>query len=168
MANRVCFLKALPECHGGRGPEGGAEARRRFLPRLRPRRYCVSVVPPLSSFSKTMCLSLRSFSGGHCLSVVPPLPSISKLVCLSLRSFSGEASYYPDASLFEAGITSRRRDCHFAGTFSSSLLKRLLKVEGGCSRMTASPTARHHDRRGHIRRARHRTVESGLPAGRPR
>ena len=131
MANRVCFLKALPECHGGRGPEGGAEARRRFLPRLRPRRYCVSVVPPLSSFSKTMCLSLRSFSGGHCLSVVPPLPSISKLVCLSLRSFSGEASYYPDASLFEAGITSRRRDCHFCWHFLVVFIETPTKGRGG-------------------------------------
>ena len=34
------------------------------------------------------------------------------------------------------------RDCHFADALSPSPLKRLLKVEeGGCSRMTVSPTA---------------------------
>ena len=36
---------------------------------------------------------------------------------------------------------SRRRDCHFAGTPSSSLLKHLLKGERGCSRMPVSPMA---------------------------
>ena len=41
-----------------------------------------------------------------------------------------------------AGSASDRRDCHFADTPSPALLKRLLKVEGGCSRMTVSPTAR--------------------------
>ena len=34
------------------------------------------------------------------------------------------------------------RLCHFADIFSPSLLKRLLKGEGGASRMTVSPTAR--------------------------
>ena len=41
-----------------------------------------------------------------------------------------------------AGPTSRRRDCHFADVPSISLLKQLLKEEGGCSRVTVSPTAR--------------------------
>ena len=38
---------------------------------------------------------------------------------------------------------SLRRYSHFAGIPSPSLLKHLLKEEGGCSRMTVSPTARH-------------------------
>ena len=33
------------------------------------------------------------------------------------------------------------RDCHFADALSPSLLKHLLKTEGGCSRMTVSPMA---------------------------
>ena len=37
---------------------------------------------------------------------------------------------------------SRRRDCHFDDTPFLFLLKHLLKVEGGCSKMTVSPTAR--------------------------
>ena len=42
-----------------------------------------------------------------------------------------------------AGPPSHWRDCHFADATSPSLLKHLLKVEGGCSRMTElSPTAR--------------------------
>ena len=45
------------------------------------------------------------------------------------------------------GTTSRRRDCHFTDALSPSLLKHQLKGEGGCSRMTVSPTAR-HDLRG--------------------
>ena len=40
-----------------------------------------------------------------------------------------------------SGAPSRRRDCHFADIPSPSILKHLLKVEGGCSRMTVSPTA---------------------------
>ena len=35
----------------------------------------------------------------------------------------------------------RRRDCHFADTPSPSLLKHLLNVEGGCSRVAVSPPA---------------------------
>ena len=41
-----------------------------------------------------------------------------------------------------AGANSRRRDCHFADALSPSPLKDLLNVEGGCSRLTVSPTAR--------------------------
>ena len=41
------------------------------------------------------------------------------------------------------GAASRRRDCHFTDIPSASILKHLLKGEGGCSRMTVSPTARH-------------------------
>ena len=40
------------------------------------------------------------------------------------------------------GAVSCRRDCHLADIPSPSLLKRLLKGRGGCSRMTTSPTAR--------------------------
>ena len=41
-----------------------------------------------------------------------------------------------------AGPPSHWRDCHFADATSPSLLKHLLKVEGGCSRMTElSPAA---------------------------
>ena len=40
------------------------------------------------------------------------------------------------------GAFSRRQDCPFADTPSTSLLKYLLKGQGGCSRMTVSPTAR--------------------------
>ena len=40
-----------------------------------------------------------------------------------------------------ASWPSRRRDCHFADTPSSSLLERLLDGRGGCSRMSVSPTA---------------------------
>ena len=39
---------------------------------------------------------------------------------------------------------SRRRDCHFADALSPSILKQLLMVEGGCSRMKVSPTAKAH------------------------
>ena len=42
----------------------------------------------------------------------------------------------------ERGESSRRRDCHFADNPSPSILKHLLKREGGCSRMTVSPTPR--------------------------
>ena len=54
----------------------------------------------------------------------------------SLRNLVSEFS--------ELGKNSRQRDCNFAGTPSSSLLKRLLKggLAGGCSGMTVSPTAR--------------------------
>ena len=47
------------------------------------------------------------------------------------------------ADRMSGGGGSRRRDCHFAGTPCTSLLKHLLKVEGGVggSRMTVSPTA---------------------------
>ena len=38
--------------------------------------------------------------------------------------------------------SSRRRDCHFTDISSPSMLKHLLKVEGGCSRMTVSPHCR--------------------------
>ena len=41
-----------------------------------------------------------------------------------------------------AGSCSRRRDCHFTDTPSSSLLKHLIQGEGRGSRMTVSPTAR--------------------------
>ena len=40
------------------------------------------------------------------------------------------------------GANSRRRDCQFADTPFPSILKRLLQGEGGCSKMTVSPTAR--------------------------
>ena len=40
------------------------------------------------------------------------------------------------------GMNSRRRDCHFADIPSPSTLKYLPKGEGGCSRMTVSPTAK--------------------------
>ena len=39
------------------------------------------------------------------------------------------------------GPSRRREFCHFADTPSPSILKHLLNVEGGCSRMTVSPTA---------------------------
>ena len=43
----------------------------------------------------------------------------------------------------KGGPNSRRREfCHFAGIPSPSVLKQLLTGEGGCSRMTVSPTAR--------------------------
>ena len=46
-----------------------------------------------------------------------------------------------------SGQHSRRRDCHFDDNPFVSLLKHLIKVEGGCSRMTVSPTARPADHR---------------------
>ena len=40
-------------------------------------------------------------------------------------------------------LDSRRREfCHCAGTPFSSLLKNLLKVQGGCHQMTVSPAAK--------------------------
>ena len=47
-----------------------------------------------------------------------------------------------DDGLSYISAASRRRDCHFTGTPSPSLLKRLLNEEGGSGRMTVSPTAR--------------------------
>ena len=51
---------------------------------------------------------------------------------------TGNAGYssYPHSGP-AIGYTSRRRDCHFDGALSISLLILRLKVEGGCSRMTA-------------------------------
>ena len=46
-------------------------------------------------------------------------------------------------------VTSHWRDCHFADALSLSPLKHLLKVEGGASRMTVSPTANGHRCCGH-------------------
>ena len=40
------------------------------------------------------------------------------------------------------GPSRRREFCHFAGTPFSSLLKNLLKVQGGCHQMTVSPAAK--------------------------
>ena len=42
----------------------------------------------------------------------------------------------------KSGKSSRRRDCHFDDTPCLSLLKHLLKVQGGAIKMTVSPTAR--------------------------
>ena len=52
-----------------------------------------------------------------------------------------QATYDVDLNL-ATGDSSHWRDCHFADAPSPSLLKHLLKVEGGCSRMTVSPMAR--------------------------
>ena len=63
----------------------------------------------------------------------PPFPPAVKVTNVGAGLVSARGS---------VGLTSRRRDCHFDDTPCLSLLKHLLKVEGGCSRMTASPTAR--------------------------
>ena len=62
-----------------------------------------------------------------CLAASPPACCTERLAALG--------------SFFFLGWASRLRDCHFADALSPSLLKHRPKVEWGCSRMTASPTA---------------------------
>ena len=51
-------------------------------------------------------------------------------------------SFFISYTPFWCRQTSRRRDCHFADALSPSLLIHLLKVGGGCSRMTVSSMAK--------------------------
>ena len=70
---------------------------------------------------------------------------------LAAFGFSGGAASEPQTARFAltnvklagGGSARRRRDCHLAGTPSSSSLKRRPTGEEGCSRTTASPTANH-------------------------
>ena len=55
--------------------------------------------------------------------------------------YASEGGSEPGTPSAAVAPTHRREFCHFADALSPSLLKHVLKGDGGCSRMTASPTA---------------------------
>ena len=59
------------------------------------------------------------------------------------RESQGSARSALSAHCRARHVPSRRRDSQFADAPSASRLKRLLKGEGGCSKMTFSPMATH-------------------------
>ena len=121
-------------------------ARRLFIP-------CSYCPPPLHPLLVLPAASSRLLVGGviallllFCPGLLLPLRR-NEYAPMQLSACEGFINYKGDHNLSIAmdspmGLTCRRRDCHFADVPSPCLLKHLLNGEWGCSRMTASPTAR--------------------------